>query len=189
MLSKAAAAAGGGLRFELGDIASFETPEPFDLIFSNAAVQWVPEHARVFERLLRALSPSGQLAVQMPANHDFPSHVVAAEVAGREPFRTALCGYARQSPVLSAEHYAELLHQLGFARQHVRVQVYGHLLESSADVIEWVKGTLLTDYEKRMPPAVFAQFLAVYREALLPQLSPRQPYFYPFKRLLLWAER
>jgi trans-aconitate 2-methyltransferase len=189
MLEKAAAFAGGGLHFEAGDIASFEPSEPFDLIFSNAAVQWVPEHPRVFERLLRALAPGGQLAVQMPANHDFPSHLVAAEVADREPFRSALGGYTRQSPVLSPDAYAELLHQLGFARQHVRLQVYGHLLGSSADVIEWVKGTLLTDYEKRLPPPLFAEFLQVYREALLPRLSARQPYFYPFKRLLLWARR
>jgi trans-aconitate 2-methyltransferase len=125
----------------------------------------------------------------MPANHDFPSHVVAAEVAALEPFRSALNGYVRQSPVLSAERYAELLNELGFARQSVRLQVYGHVLGSSEDVIEWVKGTLLTDYERRLSAPLFQEFLVAYREALLPRLSARKPYFYPFKRLLLWARR
>lgn len=189
MLSKAAAYAGSGLTFAQGDIGVFAPSEPYDLIFSNAALQWVGDHAQLFTQLSKALSPAGQLAVQVPANHDFPSHVVAAEVAAREPFRSALSGYVRTSPLLSAEGYAELLHELGFVRQSVRVQVYGHVLGSRADVIEWVKGTLLTDYEKRLTPELFARFLQQYREALLPRLSEREPYFYPFKRLLLWAER
>jgi trans-aconitate 2-methyltransferase len=91
--------------------------------------------------------------------------------------------------MLDPEQYAELLHDLGFVRQHVRLQVYGHVLDCRADVVEWVKGSLLTDYEKRLPPDLFARFVAEYREALLPQLRDRSPYFYPFKRLLLWAER
>jgi trans-aconitate 2-methyltransferase len=188
MLGQAAPLASATLRFELGDIAAFEAAQPFDLVLSNAAVQWVPDHPRVFERLRNSLAPGGQLAVQMPANHDFPSHVVAAEIASREPFQSALGGYQRHSPVLTPEVYAQLLHDLGFVRQSVRLQVYGHLLDSRSEVVEWVKGTLLTDYERRLPAPLFSQFLATYREALLPQLSPGKPYFYPFKRLLLWAQ-
>jgi len=189
MLDNAAAHAGSGLRFEAGSIEAFAPAEPYDLLFSNAALQWVDDHPRLFARLSGFIAPGGQLAVQMPANHDFPTHVIAAEVASREPFRSALGGYVRQSPLLSAEAYAELLHALGFARQSVRLQVYGHVLGSRADVVEWVKGTLLTDYEKRLSAALFAQFLEAYRDALLPQLSADRPYFYPFKRLLLWACR
>jgi trans-aconitate 2-methyltransferase len=189
MLDKAAAYAGSGLRFEAGSIEAFAPTEPYDLLFSNAALHWVDDHAQLFARLSGFIAPGGQLAVQMPANHDFPTHVIAAEVASREPFRSALGGYVRNSPVLSAEAYAELLHALGFARQSVRLQVYGHLLGSRADVVEWVKGTLLTDYEKRLSAELFAEFLQTYREALLPRLSADEPYFYPFKRLLLWAAR
>lgn len=189
MLTKAAVYAGKGITFQAGSIEAFAPSEPYDLVFSNAALQWVDDHPRLFARLFAAVAPGGQLALQMPANHDFPTHVVAAEVASREPFRSALAGYTRQSPLLGAEQYAELLHHLGFAQQSVRLQVYGHLLGSRADVIEWVKGTLLTDYEKRLSAELFAQFLETYREALLPRLSADQPYFYPFKRLLLWAAR
>ncbi|HVY31440.1 MAG TPA: methyltransferase domain-containing protein [Polyangiaceae bacterium] len=189
MLGKAAAYAGSGLRFEAGNIEEFAPAEPYDLLFSNAALHWVAEHPQLFARLSRFVAPGGQLAVQMPANHDFATHLIAAEVAGREPFRSALGGYVRNSPMLSAEAYAELLHRLGFARQSVRLQVYGHVLGSRADVVEWVKGSLLIDYEKRLSPELFSAFLQAYREALLPQLPADQPYFYPFKRLLLWASR
>jgi trans-aconitate 2-methyltransferase len=56
-------------------------------------------------------------------------------------------------------------------------------------VVEWVKGTLLTDYEKRLPAELYARFLESYRERLLPLLRARRPYFYAFKRILIWAQR
>lgn len=201
MLSKAAAFAGGGLRFEQSDIATFAagsaasgqppTPSPqppsYDLVFSNAAIQWLPDHAELFRRLRARLAPGGQLAVQMPANFDHPSHTLAAAVAAEEPFRSALGGYQRTFPVLPPEDYAILLHELGFAEQSVRLQVYLHLLDSRDEVIEWVKGTLLTDYQARLSPETYDRFLARYREILLPQLTDARPCPYPFKRILMWA--
>ena len=48
---------------------------------------------------------------------------------------------------------SELLHELGFAEQHVRLQVYAHVLESTADVVEWTKGTSLTRFRRVLTPA------------------------------------
>jgi len=189
MLAKTAAFAGDGLRFEQGDIASFTANPAFDLIFSNAAIQWVPEHELLLGRLAASLADGGQLAVQVPANHDHPSHTIAAAVAGEPPFREALGGYVRHSPVLAVEQYAAVLHRIGFEVQHARLQVYGHLLPSRDEVVEWVKGTLLTDYEARMPADLFQTFLVRFRERLLPCLDDAKPYFYPFKRILFWAQR
>ena len=188
MLERAAALEGAGLRFELGDIAGFDQGG-WDVVFSNAALHWLPDHAGLFARLVAALNQGGQLAVQMPANHDHPSHVVAAELAGAEPFRAALGGYRRASPVQAPEWYADLLDRLGLADQHVRLQVYLHHLAARDEVVEWVKGTLLTDYQARMPAAQFEEFLAAYRRRLLPLLEDTHPYRYPFKRLLLWGRR
>jgi trans-aconitate 2-methyltransferase len=67
------------------------------------------------------------------------------------------------------------------------MQVYGHELASSADVVEWVRGTLLTDYESRMPAELYERFVERYRERLLEAIGDRRPYFYAFKRMLLWA--
>jgi trans-aconitate 2-methyltransferase len=188
MLVQAAGLAGDGLRFEEGDIAEF-SEGGLDVIFSNAALHWLPDHAALFGRLVDGLRPGGQLAVQMPANHDHPSHLVAAEVAGTEPFRTALGGHRRESPVQPPEWYADLLDRLGLAPQHVRLQVYLHHLAARDDVVEWVRGTLLTDYQSRMPEDLFEEFLATYRARLLPYLEDSRPYRYPFKRLLLWGRR
>jgi trans-aconitate 2-methyltransferase len=188
MLERAAGLAGDGLRFEEGDIADF-TEGGWDVVFSNAALHWLPDQEGLLGRLVAALNPGGQLAVQMPANHDHPSHVVAAEVAGTEPFRTALAGYHRESPVRDPEWYALLLDRLGLPDQHVRLQVYLHHLTARDDLVEWVRGTLLTDYQARMPEALFSEFLATYRERLLPRLEDTRPYPYPFKRILFWSRQ
>ncbi|MEO8602826.1 MAG: methyltransferase domain-containing protein [bacterium] len=189
MLADSAAAVVPGLRFALGDVTAFDAADAYDLVFSNAALQWLPDHAALFTRLTAGLAAGGQLAVQMPVNYDHPSHTVAAAVAAEPPFSAALHGFRIERPVEAAEWYAALLYRLGYAEQHARVQIYGHVLEARDDVIEWVKGTLLTAYEQRLPAELWPRFLDRYRAALLPQLDDARPYFYPFKRLLIWGRR
>ncbi len=189
MLAKSGAFTGDGVSFERSDIAAFTASRPFDLVFSNAALHWLPDHVELLQRLTGAVAADGQLAVQVPANHDHPSHAVAHAVACEAPFCDALDGYARGKPVLEPEEYALLLHRLGYREQRVRLQVYGHRLPSRADVVEWVKGTLLTDYQRRLPAELWPQYLERYEERLLPQLEDARPYFYPFKRILFWGRR
>ena len=189
MLAKAVELDVPGLRFSRADIAEWTPSEPLDVVFSNAALHWLPDHPRLFARLAAMLAPGGQIAVQVPANFDHPSHTAAAALAQEEPFATELGGYVRESPVLAPELYAELLHALGFGAQHVRLQVYGHELASVDDVVEWVRGSLLTDYEARMSEAGFTRFFNLYRERLRTSLGPATPYFYAFKRILLCGRR
>jgi trans-aconitate 2-methyltransferase len=125
----------------------------------------------------------------MPANFDHPSHVVADEVADEEPFRSALGGWRRLAPIQAPEWYAILLDRLGLSEQHVRLQVYLHHLATRDEVVEWVRGTLLTAYAERLPAELFERFLDRYRVRLLPLLDDGRPYRYPFKRVLLWARR
>jgi trans-aconitate 2-methyltransferase len=184
---------GGGVRFEQRDIASFRATGQVDVLFANASLQWVPHHDQLLRRRTAALRPGGQLAVQVPANADHASHLVAADVAGQAPFVDAFDGGPPPDPVrtnvLRPEQYAELLDDLGFTEQHVRLQVYGHHLDSSADVVEWVKGTTLTRFRERLPADLYEVFLVRYADALLEVLGDRRPYFYAFKRILFWARR
>jgi trans-aconitate 2-methyltransferase len=187
MLKRSADHTGGGLTFELGDIAEWAPSGPVDLIFSNAALHWIDNHDELFTRLTGALSPGGQLAVQVPANHDHPSHLVAEQVATEAPFRAALGGYVRRTPVLAPERYAQLLHRLGYGSQHVRLHVYLHVLPEAGAVVDWVKGTLLTDYRRRLPDRVYEDFVARYRELLAAELPDERPFPFSFKRVLLWG--
>jgi trans-aconitate 2-methyltransferase len=190
MLAQAEPRAGDGLGFAQGDIAEFASGPAYDLVFSNAALHWLPDHPALFARLTAALTEGGQLAVQVPANFDHPSHVVANEVAATPPFREALAGWQPPpSRVLEPEGYATLLARLGFREQHVRLQVYGHRLASPEEIVEWVKATLLTDYRRRLSADLYDRFVTVYRERLLARVEQTRPHFFAFKRILMWAQR
>ncbi|HET6811055.1 MAG TPA: methyltransferase domain-containing protein [Acidimicrobiales bacterium] len=195
MLAAAGAHAGDGVAFSEADISTWtgRDPDPsgagpdIDIVFSNAALQWVPDHADVLERWAAALRPGGQLAVQMPTNADHPSHRVARALAADWLGNRAPADPVEHN-VLVPEAYAALLHDLGFERQHVRLQVYGHVLASTADVVEWVKGTSLTRF-KDVLGADYESFVDEYRRRLVADLGDARPYFYAFKRILLWGRR
>ena len=192
MLERSAAFAGDGLSFRQGDIDDFDAAHELDLVAANAALQWVPDHEALLPRLTRALRPGGQLAVQVPYNSDHPSHRLILELADTEPFRAVLSDPPLRDPVrqvLPPERYAQLLHDLGYAEQTVRMQVYGHVLDSTESVIEWTQGTTLTPVRARLDEAAYDEFLARYRRALVEELGDQRPYFYAFKRILFWARR
>lgn len=190
MLARCGQYAGGGLRFEKAEIESFIGAGEWDLVFSNAALHWASDHAALFGRLAKAVAKEGgQLAVQLPANDDHPSHAVAAELARQSPFREALGGWEKPRNVLAPEQYAQIIEGNGFREQHVSLEVYGHHLDSRDEVVEWVKGTTLTAYQKRMEPRLYEEFLARYRKDLAGKLEDRSPFFYTFKRILLHAAR
>ena len=181
-----------GLRFEIGTIESFATQAPsppWDLIFSNAALHWVDDHERLIERLAAALAPSGQLAFQVPAQHDTLTHRLAEELTTIEPFKSAFGGWRRSQPVLTPDTYARLLYRCGFRDPKAQLIVYPHVLASREDVVEWVKGTMLTEYKRHLPADAYDRFVDEYRGRLLSQLDEARPFFYPFKRILCWGQR
>lgn len=194
MLAEAAAHERPGLRFSDGDLATWGDPgDQVDLIVSNAALHWSPDHATVLRRWTEALAPGGQVAVQVPTNADHASHRVAAIVASEEPYRSMFDGPPPSDPVadnvLTPGSYAELLHRLGYDDQHVRLQVYGMELASSDDVVEWVKGTTLTRFKQALPADRYEAFVDAYRARLRDALADQRPYFYAFKRILFWGRR
>lgn len=180
-----------GVSFAYGDLATWQDAGAWDLVFSNAALQWTGDHEAVLRRWKAALRPGGQLAVQMPKNADHPAPRLAAELAHEEPYLSA-CGGAPPpdgvaANVLAPEDYATLLHRLGFAEQRVRLEVYLHQLDGAAALVEWLKGTTLTRFAKVMPEAVFTQYLDNLRSRLIQELGDLRPYPFTFKRILLWA--
>jgi trans-aconitate 2-methyltransferase len=189
MLAKAAAHAGAGLRFERGDLAAFAPAEPFDLVFSNAAYHWVPDHPALLARLTKAVRPGGQLAFQVPDNFDHASHRAAEAVAAEEPFASVLAGSAHPRHVLAPEDYAAILNRLGYSELTVRLNVYGHCLDSRERIVAWVEGSLLAEYRRRLSVALYDQFVSRYRETLFAMVPDERPFFFTFRRVLVHASR
>lgn len=193
MLSEATAYAANGIRFEQGAIADvdrwLETSGPFDVVFANAVLHWLPEHTALLANLSRLVTPGGRLAVQIPANDDYPTHTIAAALSAEQPWRDRLGGLERSLSVLAPEAYSSTLYDLGYVDLHVRLQVYPHLLSDREAVVTWARGTLLTWYEERLPTETWDTFLTTYSQRLTAALADNRPFFYPFKRILFAATR
>jgi trans-aconitate 2-methyltransferase len=186
MLGRAREHARDCVRFELGSIEKIEGE--WDLVFSHAAIHWVDNHRALIPRLLSLVRPNGQLAVQLPSNQGHPSHTLIMEIAAEEPFRSALNGWMRDSPVLYINEYAELLHENGAKEITVFEKVYPSLLENSNALAQWTAGTTLVPYMERLPEKLHETFMDRYREKLA-ALYPTAPVFYPFRRTLFAATR
>ncbi len=184
MLAKAESQSRMGLRFEQSSIEAVEGK--WDLVFSNAAVQWVEDHPDLIPRLLSLVRPGGQLVVQMPSNHNSFAHTTIRQIASESPFREALNGWNRQSPVLSLDTYADLLYANGGEDLVVFEKVYPHVLENADAVREWTRGTALVPYLERLPEALQSAFLDRYTECLRSHW-PASPVFYGFRRILFAA--
>lgn len=185
MLANAASYAGPRLHFEQGDQAQL-TGE-WDLIFSNAALQWSENHEQLIPRLYERLLPGGQIAVQVPSNHTHISHQIYRETAGEEPFKTVLKGFQRYAPVLSIDEYARLFFDCGADEINVFEKIYAHVLEDSNAVVEWISGTALVPYFERL-----GEYKEKFVEALHEKMRralPGSPVFYPFRRTLFSARK
>lgn len=194
MLEKAAGLERDGLHFEQADLRTAREQGPWDLAFSNAVLHWVPDHRRLIRDIAASIGPGGQLAVQVPANFDHPSHTVAAEVLRRTEYSEAGGAKLVTSPghhILKPEEYAELLDELGFVEQRVRLEVYGVVLESTASIVEWTSGTLLTPVRSALAsdPERYDRFVDDYRSRLVEVVGDHAPYFFAFKRILFWARK
>jgi trans-aconitate 2-methyltransferase len=178
-----------GIPFEISDIADWRGEDAFDLIFANAALQWVPDHAALLPRLLGQLAPGGALALQMPDNLDEPTHRAMREVAANGPWTKLLTKAVKaREPRRDAGWYFELLRGAG-ASPEVWRTTYHHPLAGAEAVVEWFRSTGLRPYLDPLDADMREGFLDAYREAIArayPTLSDGT-ILLPFPRLFLLA--
>lgn len=185
-----AAAAERGLDVRLGEIAEW-SPEPdTDVLISNAALQWVPQHRDLIARWPGQLAAGSWIAFQVPGNFDAPSHAAIREVARREPFTDALRDMPwRDAGVVGTPvEYAGLLTDAGCAVDAWE-STYVHELQGETPVLDWVSGTALTQVKERLSAELWQQ----YREAIIPVLARAYPAradgrtYFPFRRVFVVA--
>jgi trans-aconitate 2-methyltransferase len=188
MLEKARAAA-PTCRFEQGDFATWRPANAPDLIYSNAALQWVGGHAELFPHLMSLLAPAGVLAVQMPAMHDAPLRRLQYEVAAHGPWAGRLAGHASSPPILEPTDYWDLLRPLA-AQLDIWETIYLHPLTGEDAVVEWAAGSSLRPFLEPLEPDQQTAFRQAYAEALRPHYPRRADgaTLLPFRRLFMIAE-
>jgi len=155
------------------NVAHWVPPETCDVLFANAIFQWVPGHLKQLQRLLAQLPAGGVLAVQIPDSLDEPAHVLMREVANEGAWREQLSERARVRDALPPPAvYYDALSPIS-AHFQIWHTVYYHVLESSAGVVEWVKGTGLRPFLDLLEPPEAKLFLAEYTARIAAAYPPQ----------------
>ncbi len=188
MLARARAA-DPAVDWQLGDLLDWRPEGPVDLIYSNAALHWLDDHAALFPRLASLVAPGGVLAVQMPRNFSEPSHTSIYDTVRAGAWRPRLEPLIRTEPTKPAEHYREFLlphvHSLD-----IWETVYLQVLSGDNPVAEFVKGSWLTQFLDALEGAERSAFEAAYRERVRPAYPPGLDgkTLFPFRRLFIVAQ-
>jgi trans-aconitate 2-methyltransferase len=171
-------------------LAGWQPDAPADVIFSNAALHWLPNHRQLFPALVAALAPSGVLAIQMPRNFSAPSHTLIDETARAGAWRSKLEPLLGAAPVGEPQFYYSLLAPLAHTLDIWETE-YLQVLTGEDPVKEWTKGTWLMPFLDRLEPAERIAFEADYARRLraaYPPLADGSTLF-PFRRLFMVLRR
>jgi trans-aconitate 2-methyltransferase len=157
----------------LQDISSWQPSERYDVIFSNAALHWIPDHASLLPRLFSVLKPGGALAVQMPAHYDSPLHSILLQVAEQaqwhEATREARAGLALRPP----SYYYDLLAPLTTTTDLWETK-YFHEMRGTDEIIDWFRATGIR-------PFLAALAAPIEREQFLAQLHTQYRQAFPVR--------
>lgn len=184
-----AAHADGRISWQLGDIGGWNPSDPVDLIFSNAALHWLDDHATLFPRLVARLAPGGVLAVQMPvADREAPFRALLHRLAAEGPWAPRLAGRLRPEAVHPPVAYQRWLAPLA-ARVDIWTTEYLHVLDGPDPVLEWTRATALLPVLDALDGAEREAFLAAYAEGLRALYPPEADgrTLFPFRRLFIVA--
>ncbi len=182
------------LSFQLGDIATFnsggEHAGEYAVVFSNAALQWVPGHRGIFQHIYNALIPGGRVVVQMPKNDQETAQVTILQLAGEPPWKEMLAAVTVPSrAVAGPERYNILLAEIGFAAVDCYEHVFQHPMNSPREVLDWSRATTLRPFLNALPAHSHDAFLSAVAERLARAYGTAGPLIFPFRRLFIWGTR
>lgn len=177
------AARARGVTVELGDIQKWTPAQDTDVVISNAALQWVPDHPDLLRAWVSALPSHGWLAVQVPGNFAAPSHALVRELVEERGLGVQL---REEDAVLSPEAYATLLDDCEVDAWET---TYLHRIEGEHPVLDWVTGTALRPVRAALDDAAWDDFRATLAPRLRAAYPPRADgsTWFPFRRVFFVA--
>ncbi len=189
MLEKSKKYENENLHFKLQTIEeAVSSEQKYDLVFSNAALQWVDGHETLFPQIIRLLSDTGQLAIQMPVQNENILNQILMQMIGEEPYRSYLNHFNRSSPVLSMDEYAQILFDNGIQDIEIFQKVYPIIAEDHEALYTFISGTTLLPYLERLEGEQKEIFIAEFK-ARIAQRFTKYPAIYAFKRILIYGRK
>lgn len=191
MLSKSKQYVKDNLSFRNSTVEDFvvaNNDQKWDLVFSNAALQWVDKHEVLFPKLIGLLSALGQLAIQMPVQQENLLNKLLLELVREKPFVDYLNGFIRIPPLLSIDEYAQILFENGLSNLQILQKVYPITGDKPDVFFDFIAGTSLVPYMERMTSEQQEEFTTEYK-LRIKKAFRRYPAIYAFKRLLLYGRK
>ena len=176
--------------FAKGDLTRFKPGLPPGILYSNAAYQWVENHIDYFPGLLQLLPSGGQLAIQMPRNHEAPSHALMKQAAQAGPWRYKLAKVGGIRSVWEPARYYDVLKPL-CSDLEVWESIYQQPLTGKDPVAQYTAGTGLRPYMAVLDEKEGAAFYETYAKMLAEAYPTRADgiTLFPFRRLFIVARR
>ena len=135
--------------WKLLDVGKDEINEKFDIIFSNATIQWIPNHAELFKQLYNALNANGLIAIQIPLFWDMPLGKAIKNIAKDSRWVTSVKGATELFTIHAYSYYYDKLSQL-FNSIEMWETHYIHIMDSHLSILEMIKSTGLKPYLDRL---------------------------------------
>ena len=163
----------------------------FDLVFSNAAIQWIPDQELLLPRLFGMLNTQGILAVQVPCAKYMPLHIEQVKLAAAEKWKNRFENLTSTYSVHTAGFYYDILCNLTKEIDLWETDYY-HLMDTHADLVKWSSGSALRPYLECLQDAsMIAEFCSEYEEALKGVYPPQTDgkIILPFTRIFFIAKK
>lgn len=189
MIEKARTISGvDDLRFLERDLRDWRPDPGTDVLISNAALQWVPDHRGLLPSFVERLADDGWIAFQVPGNFGAPSHALLHKLAGTAPYAQHTAGVLRPAAAEPAEYLADLT-ALGCTAD-VWETTYLHVLTGEDPVFTWISSTGARPILQALPDELRETFEADYKDQLR-EAYPAQSYgtVLPFRRIFVVARR
>lgn len=190
MLSESEGRESSNLSFKTATVEEFVNwdAKNWDLIFSNAALQWSDNHKELFPKLISHLSDDGQLAIQMPVQNENLLNKILLEMVQEKPFAGFLDNWKRESPLLSIDEYAQIMFDSGLRDIQIMQKVYPIIADGPDKLFDFISGSALIPYLERLTENEQEIFVAEYK-GRIGKAFKKFPAIYAFKRLLLYGRK
>lgn len=176
------------LKFMLCDAEKLSSIEKkFDIVFSNACIQWIPNHAQLLKNMMSLLNTGGVLAVQIPVNYEEPIHKIIADVSSNDKWKSKF-SHPRNFYNLRPNEYYDILSGIS-SDFNMWCTTYCHRMKSHGQILEWYRGTGLRPYLEVLSENEQADFEDDIYEALVNTYPTQQngEIIFRFPRLFFTA--
>ncbi len=166
-----------------------EIKEKYDVVFSNACIQWVPDHKKLLPNMMSLLNEGGTLAVQVPMNYKEPVHTIIGELTKSKKWRDKF-DEPRIFYTLTQEEYFDIL-AAASSDFTIWETVYCHRMASHESILEWYRGTGLRPYLEALNETDKAEFEKDFLEEVKKAYPKQQngEIIFRFPRFFFTAEK